>query len=193
MIDRLGYQNIQTHFVDFDKEKVAERLRIKEYGKWVIQLEAEEWDQEHQFIEVQKMTRVWGCPTCQSFRILLQAAVQNRFVRGHGEDLISNTSVDGLSDWGQYLEQGGFVLEDISMFPVKNGRSRYCCIGSTEAGLSKLNPKPSMTILKCLERLFILMMSACQMPHFLTIWACPKWKELLRIRILFFHIGTDLS
>ena len=58
MIDRLGYQNIQTHFVDFDKEReVAERLRIKEYGKWVIQLEAEEWDWPSiKFIEVQKMT-----------------------------------------------------------------------------------------------------------------------------------------
>ena len=38
MIERLGFQNIQTQFVDFDKEReVAERLRIKEYGKWVIQ------------------------------------------------------------------------------------------------------------------------------------------------------------
>ena len=71
MIDRLGYQNIQTHFVDFDKEReVAERLRIKEYGKWVIQFGSRRMElAEHQFYRSAKddVEFVGDVQPCQKF------------------------------------------------------------------------------------------------------------------------------
>ena len=108
-----------SQFVDFDKEReVAERLRIKEYGKWVIQFGSRRMElPEHQIYRSAKddVEFVGMSNLGKIFRILLQKRQYKiGFVRGHGEESIGNTSVDGLSDWGQHLEQGGFVLEDIS-------------------------------------------------------------------------------
>ena len=197
MIDRLGYQISKRTLSTLTKREVkAERLQIKEYGKWVIQLEAEEWDwPEHQIYRSAKddYPVCRDVQPCQSFRILLpKRQYKIGFVRGHGS-LISNTSVDGLSDWGQYLEQGGFVLEDISHVSVKNLTEVDIVVAAPKQRLSEGGSQTLYDYFEMSGKIVYFDDVGLPDAHFLTIWASSKWKESLRIRILFFHIGTDLS
>ena len=184
MIDRLGYQNIQTHFVDFDKEReVAERLRIKEYGKWVIQFGSRRMElAEHQIYRSAKddVESVGMSNLAKSFRILLQKRQYKiGFVRGHGEDSIGNTSVDGLFDWGQYLEQGGFVLEDIShISSEKLTEVDIVVLAVPKQRLSEIESQILYDYFEMSGKIVYFDDVGLPDAPLLTIWACPKWKEL---------------
>jgi hypothetical protein len=118
MIDRLGFSNVHTQFVDFDQERTtAERLFVKEYGKWVVQFGARRMElSEHQiYRNTQDDVEFIGMSNLSKTLRLLSQKRQYTigFVVGHGEESVSNTSIEGLSDWGQELEKNGFILRDI--------------------------------------------------------------------------------
>ena len=119
MIEGLDYSFVHTHFIDFDEERrSAEQLNVKEYGKWVLQ-----WDNrrmelsEHEIYRSSKenLDFIGMTSITKKLQILSQKRqYQIGFLTGHGEVSISDTTVEGLSEWKTALEQNGFHCSEIS-------------------------------------------------------------------------------
>lgn len=126
LIDELDYGSVtvETHFVDFDKERLtAEKLGVTDYGAVVVQRGERRVD-----LRDRDLFRHTGKGDDRKLEFLGEAALNRAFSQlmsdtrrviyslvGHGELSVDAADPNGLSDLAQALEQENYELKKLDL------------------------------------------------------------------------------